>query len=272
MRGRLRPAPAGGRPDRAPGPTAASAHRLDLAVEDPRRPHRMLVAVETDGPGYAAMRSTRDRDRLRIEQLQPPRVAARAGVDDRPVPRPGPGRLPRGGPGPGRLRRLPPVGQPPASVWCGDARGQHERKAGGRRERMSEGAAADGEPMRRRASRPRWSGSSRPRTTPTPAGASAPTTGRTTSGCASSGRRTGAEPRAGRPGAARSGSGAAQDRSGPAQREGDGGAGEVGAGHRRQPRGGGGGQGDDEPGRDGVPAADQARVTRPPRARRRRAR
>jgi very-short-patch-repair endonuclease len=47
-----------------------SAHRLDLAVEDPRRPHRMLLAVETDGPGYAAMRSTRDRDRLRIEQLQ----------------------------------------------------------------------------------------------------------------------------------------------------------------------------------------------------------
>ena len=30
----------------------------------------MLLAVETDGPGYAAMASTRDRDRLRIEQLQ----------------------------------------------------------------------------------------------------------------------------------------------------------------------------------------------------------
>ena len=30
----------------------------------------MLVAVETDGPGYAAMPSTRDRDRLRIEQLR----------------------------------------------------------------------------------------------------------------------------------------------------------------------------------------------------------
>ena len=48
----------------------SSAHRLDLAIEDPRRPHRMLVAVETDGPGYAAMPSTRDRDRLRIEQLR----------------------------------------------------------------------------------------------------------------------------------------------------------------------------------------------------------
>ena len=48
----------------------ASAHRLDLAVEDPRRVGRVLVAVETDGPLYAAMPSTRDRDRLRIEQLR----------------------------------------------------------------------------------------------------------------------------------------------------------------------------------------------------------
>jgi hypothetical protein len=47
-----------------------SAHRLDLAVEDPRRRGRVLVAVETDGPRYAAMSSTRDRDRLRIEQLR----------------------------------------------------------------------------------------------------------------------------------------------------------------------------------------------------------
>jgi hypothetical protein len=31
---------------------------------------RVLVAVETDGPRYAAMSSTRDRDRLRIEQLR----------------------------------------------------------------------------------------------------------------------------------------------------------------------------------------------------------
>jgi hypothetical protein len=29
----------------------------------------VIVAVESDGPGYAAMRSTRDRDRLRAEQL-----------------------------------------------------------------------------------------------------------------------------------------------------------------------------------------------------------
>ncbi|HXR67448.1 MAG TPA: AAA domain-containing protein [Dermatophilaceae bacterium] len=47
-----------------------SAQRLDLAVEDPRRRGRVLVAVETDGPRYAATPSTRDRDRLRIEQLR----------------------------------------------------------------------------------------------------------------------------------------------------------------------------------------------------------
>ena len=47
-----------------------SAQRLDLAVEDPHRLGRVLVAVETDGPRYAAMSSTRDRDRLRVEQLR----------------------------------------------------------------------------------------------------------------------------------------------------------------------------------------------------------
>jgi hypothetical protein len=46
-----------------------SAQPIDLAVEDPRRPGHVLVAVESDGPAYAAMRSTRDRDRLRSEQL-----------------------------------------------------------------------------------------------------------------------------------------------------------------------------------------------------------
>ncbi|MGN6635088.1 MAG: AAA domain-containing protein, partial [Oryzihumus sp.] len=48
----------------------SSEHRLDLAIEDPHRRGRVLVAVETDGPAYAAMTSTRDRDRLRIEQLR----------------------------------------------------------------------------------------------------------------------------------------------------------------------------------------------------------
>ncbi len=47
-----------------------SAHRLDLAVEDPLSQGRVLVAVETDGLRYAAIPSTRDRDRLRVEQLR----------------------------------------------------------------------------------------------------------------------------------------------------------------------------------------------------------
>jgi len=47
-----------------------SAQCLDLAVEDPQRHGRVLVAVETDGLRYAAMSSTRDRDRLRVEQLR----------------------------------------------------------------------------------------------------------------------------------------------------------------------------------------------------------
>jgi len=47
-----------------------SPQRLDLAVEDPQRRGRVLVAVETDGLRYAAMSSTRDRDRLRVEQLR----------------------------------------------------------------------------------------------------------------------------------------------------------------------------------------------------------
>lgn len=47
----------------------SAGHPIDLAVEDPDHPGHVLVAVETDGPAYAAMRSTRDRDRLRGEQL-----------------------------------------------------------------------------------------------------------------------------------------------------------------------------------------------------------
>ncbi len=45
-------------------------HPVDLAVEDPEKPGTVLVAVETDGPAYAATSSTRDRDRLRPEQLE----------------------------------------------------------------------------------------------------------------------------------------------------------------------------------------------------------
>ncbi|MEO7447276.1 MAG: AAA domain-containing protein, partial [Humibacillus sp.] len=44
-------------------------HRIDLVVEDPYHRGRGLLAVETDGGRYAALHSTRDRDRLRPEQL-----------------------------------------------------------------------------------------------------------------------------------------------------------------------------------------------------------
>ena len=47
----------------------SSAYPLDLAVEDPNHRGRLLLAVEGDGPRYAAMRTIRDRDRLRGEQL-----------------------------------------------------------------------------------------------------------------------------------------------------------------------------------------------------------
>jgi very-short-patch-repair endonuclease len=42
---------------------------VDLAVEDPTRPGTLLLAVESDGPRYAAAPSARDRDRLRAEVL-----------------------------------------------------------------------------------------------------------------------------------------------------------------------------------------------------------
>jgi len=48
----------------------SSADPVDLAVEDPAHAGRMVLAVESDGPQYAAMRTTRDRDRLRAEQLE----------------------------------------------------------------------------------------------------------------------------------------------------------------------------------------------------------
>ena len=48
----------------------SSADPVDLAIEDPAHRGRMVLAVESDGPQYAAMRTTRDRDRLRAEQLQ----------------------------------------------------------------------------------------------------------------------------------------------------------------------------------------------------------
>ncbi len=46
-----------------------SGRRIDLAVEDPYTPGRVVVAVESDGRRYAAIGRARDRDRLRAEQL-----------------------------------------------------------------------------------------------------------------------------------------------------------------------------------------------------------
>ncbi len=43
---------------------------VDLAVEDPARPGALLLAVESDGPRYAASADARDRDRLRAEELR----------------------------------------------------------------------------------------------------------------------------------------------------------------------------------------------------------
>ncbi len=47
----------------------SSADPVDLAVEHRYEAGRLLLAVESDGLGYAAQRSARDRDRLRGEQL-----------------------------------------------------------------------------------------------------------------------------------------------------------------------------------------------------------
>ncbi|MGE9807800.1 AAA domain-containing protein [Janibacter sp. G1551] len=48
---------------------AAGGDVIDIAVEDPRRPGRMLVAIDLDGPDYARPQNARERDRLRPEAL-----------------------------------------------------------------------------------------------------------------------------------------------------------------------------------------------------------
>ncbi|MGL5817559.1 MAG: AAA domain-containing protein [Phycicoccus sp.] len=48
----------------------SSAQVVDVAVEAPGEPGRLLLAVESDGPRYASVPSTRDRDRLRAEHLE----------------------------------------------------------------------------------------------------------------------------------------------------------------------------------------------------------
>jgi very-short-patch-repair endonuclease len=47
-----------------------AGYYLDLAVVDPNRPGRYVLAIECDGATYHSARSTRDRDRLRQEVLE----------------------------------------------------------------------------------------------------------------------------------------------------------------------------------------------------------
>jgi very-short-patch-repair endonuclease len=42
-----------------------AGYRIDLAIVDPNDPRRYVLAIETDGPAYAASKVARDRDRLR---------------------------------------------------------------------------------------------------------------------------------------------------------------------------------------------------------------
>lgn len=47
-----------------------SGYRIDLAVRDPDRPDRYVLAIECDGATYHSSLAARDRDRLRQEQLE----------------------------------------------------------------------------------------------------------------------------------------------------------------------------------------------------------
>jgi hypothetical protein len=49
---------------------AAPDRPLDLAIGDPLEPGRMLLAIDLDGPGYAACRSVRLRDRSRAQSFE----------------------------------------------------------------------------------------------------------------------------------------------------------------------------------------------------------
>jgi len=48
----------------------SAAGRIDVAVRHPLRRDRFVLAVETDGPGYARAASVRERDRIRPERLE----------------------------------------------------------------------------------------------------------------------------------------------------------------------------------------------------------
>src|SRR6185312_4443391 len=47
-----------------------SGQHVEFAAAHPERPDELLLAVETDGPGYRAAGTVRDRDRLRPAQLE----------------------------------------------------------------------------------------------------------------------------------------------------------------------------------------------------------
>jgi len=48
----------------------ASAYRIDLAIRDPRNPHRYVLGIECDGATYHSAKTARDRDLLRQEVLR----------------------------------------------------------------------------------------------------------------------------------------------------------------------------------------------------------
>jgi hypothetical protein len=48
----------------------ATGQHVEFAAAHPQRPAELLLAVETDGPGYLAAATVRDRDRLRPQQLE----------------------------------------------------------------------------------------------------------------------------------------------------------------------------------------------------------
>jgi very-short-patch-repair endonuclease len=45
-------------------------HRIDFAATHPDDPHRLVLAIEADGPSYHAAPTVRDRDRLRQQHLE----------------------------------------------------------------------------------------------------------------------------------------------------------------------------------------------------------
>jgi len=47
-----------------------SKYRIDMAVQDPERPGRSVLAIECDGAAYHSSLTARDRDRLRQEHLE----------------------------------------------------------------------------------------------------------------------------------------------------------------------------------------------------------